>query len=607
MPKLICSICESDSFENIDGFYYCNVCGNKSQNVCDIELSDEELAVGANDLTSSPIKSTKIRQKDENRELENMVEKNYSTFEVYNYMLKRQCDDLIRLGVDPMIKEVVLKLWIKYMKKLKVAFLENETENIDTRNIKWTRDKKFFEIYHLDLNHAKEEKAIKENLMNEKNEFNFGIYSNYKTTIDDEEENKMIVDYNPSNENIDENESNNDSDQESIKNEENFLEEELNNSFDLAPENQKNILLIKFEWVRMPHTIALLNLGLLMIKSQFLITDLIRFIYNGKVSYFNVDEVLPHHMEFNYQEDSTMFNLLSVPQADYLRYLTSKLGQFLEIDEIELIKLSKITDRFVLDLNLPNELISIVYLLMEKEKPIEILNIQKAEYENLEACALSYIFVSIVVLFVYDNYDDVSLLFEKNKERVFCLEEWIKTMQNKLKNVKTEYFGCDLEDVMTIEDLKSLKVLNLKHRHKLRTKAYLAQYRKDDILTTLRAPLENEIDSIENDMSNLEINENLFFISKLDHQGLGDFSSKSIEPYFNTEKLNIIGQECFKSMNFKTFLKDLIEPADLRGKYLLGLQTSTLDWLLEIFSDISLTRDFLKMFDHVKKLLNKIK
>jgi hypothetical protein len=32
-----------------------------------------------------------------------------------------------------------------------------------------------------------------------------------------------------------------------------------------------------FDWIRMPHTVVLLNLGLLIIKSHFLITDLVRF------------------------------------------------------------------------------------------------------------------------------------------------------------------------------------------------------------------------------------------------------------------------------------------------------------------------------------------
>lgn len=34
---------------------------------------------------------------------------------------------------------------------------------------------------------------------------------------------------------------------------------------------------MKFEWIRMAHTIALVNLALLAIKSEILISDIVRF------------------------------------------------------------------------------------------------------------------------------------------------------------------------------------------------------------------------------------------------------------------------------------------------------------------------------------------
>lgn len=87
----------------------------------------------------------------------------------------------------------------------------------------------------------------------------------------------------------------------------------------------------KFEWIRMAHTIALLNLALLAIKSEILITDLVRsvvhqsclkkkflglsiiflffrFIYQRRLSYFNIDEILPQSMKFSYSEDAKIFN-----------------------------------------------------------------------------------------------------------------------------------------------------------------------------------------------------------------------------------------------------------------------------------------------------------
>lgn len=29
MPKTLCAVCDGDNFDNIDGFYYCSICGTK--------------------------------------------------------------------------------------------------------------------------------------------------------------------------------------------------------------------------------------------------------------------------------------------------------------------------------------------------------------------------------------------------------------------------------------------------------------------------------------------------------------------------------------------------------------------------------------------------
>ena len=31
MPKNQCSVCDSESFENVDGFYYCTICNTQAQ------------------------------------------------------------------------------------------------------------------------------------------------------------------------------------------------------------------------------------------------------------------------------------------------------------------------------------------------------------------------------------------------------------------------------------------------------------------------------------------------------------------------------------------------------------------------------------------------
>ena len=83
-------------------------------------------------------------------------------------------------------------------------------------------------------------------------------------------------------------------------------------------------------------------------------------------------------MQFTYDRDSLMFNVTvrrffksffthmvllltcfrfkSLPKCEYLRYLTAKLGQYLNVGSIEIIPLERVTARFVVDLNLPSNL-----------------------------------------------------------------------------------------------------------------------------------------------------------------------------------------------------------------------------------------------------------
>lgn len=74
---------------------------------------------------------------------------------------------------------------------------------------------------------------------------------------------------------------------------------------------------------------------------------------------------------------------------------------------------------------------------MKKEIPIDRLSIKDVQYENIEAIGLSYILVSIIILFLFDEINTDLI----NREDVFDLEKWISVMQNSLANLPREIFG----------------------------------------------------------------------------------------------------------------------------------------------------------------------
>lgn len=130
-----------------------------------------------------------------------------------------------------------MSLWAKYLQKLEIAFCQTDTHNINSKNIKWKRDRIFFELYHLDLKHSNE------NQEEEQENLNFKI----EKKQDHDEDMKMAVDENEPKSDTDEN--NQESDPESEINEEDFNEDEWNNSTDLIKKNRKTIVIFLLDFL----------------------------------------------------------------------------------------------------------------------------------------------------------------------------------------------------------------------------------------------------------------------------------------------------------------------------------------------------------------------
>ena len=67
------------------------------------------------------------------------------------------------------------------------------------------------------------------------------------------------------------------------------------------------------------------------------------------------------------------FRYKSLPQADHLRYLTAKLGQYLGIKQnIPSVPLQELTTRFIIDLNLPCRF-AFLFISLKKKTPTVFL------------------------------------------------------------------------------------------------------------------------------------------------------------------------------------------------------------------------------------------
>ena len=134
-----------------------------------------------------------------------------------------------------------------------------------------------------------------------------------------------------------------------------------------------------------------------------------------------------------------------------------------------------------------------------------------------------------------------------------------------------------------------------------------AQYRQKTILDTLRRPLEDEtLEESQNDMNDPFKEKDLFYISKIEEFNLKKFHHCVIDEYLDEDIIRIFTDVKYKSSRLRAFLRDNFQPNESRGKYLLGLETTDLDWLLFKFSQISQNTKYLDMHKCVNKLLVKL-
>lgn len=134
------------------------------------------------------------------------------------------------------------------------------------------RDKEYFEAHKL-----KEE--YEENKMDEEDEIKIEPYD-----FSEQETQHNISGYDDQDDNDNE-ENENEEDDIEIKHE--LMDKSFNQKLELnededIPKKKKSrerIVLTSFEYVRLPYTIIILNLALIIIKSPILITDLVRYVY----------------------------------------------------------------------------------------------------------------------------------------------------------------------------------------------------------------------------------------------------------------------------------------------------------------------------------------
>ncbi|XP_045521798.1 uncharacterized protein LOC123712630 [Pieris brassicae] len=133
MKSNACKVCGGSDLNLVDGFYYCVECGTQDQNIQERIVETVVFSDGTHaKYTTKKIYHTK------NNEVEMSAE--WYKWHAYNFILSGLTDELIAAGAKPSVRNKILWIWTRYIKKYQVKqtellgeFFSNEhKEHIET-------------------------------------------------------------------------------------------------------------------------------------------------------------------------------------------------------------------------------------------------------------------------------------------------------------------------------------------------------------------------------------------------------------------------------------------------------------------------------------------
>lgn len=108
---ITCNLCGGTDFYKESGYFYCNECQTQSQDIREHTFATA-LAEDVDVEATSSTTSSKSRGASSTEQI--------TSWECYNYILLGLINELLELGADPKLREVVKKLWFMYLTKLEV-------------------------------------------------------------------------------------------------------------------------------------------------------------------------------------------------------------------------------------------------------------------------------------------------------------------------------------------------------------------------------------------------------------------------------------------------------------------------------------------------------
>nr|CAI5835719.1 unnamed protein product [Callosobruchus analis] len=192
---------------------------------------------------------------------------------------------------------------------------------------------------------------------------------------------------------------------------------------------------------------CVLYLGLLIIKDQIQLCDLLRFIKEGHLSYNNYNHLLQDEMSDKILAvQSHPKNMLLTHKG--IRTTTYKLAKFLGIlHYVEVPDVVKLCERFSREMNLPGQVVEAVKTIISVTNPTFAMQDRDECLPNYEGRCMSIILFVIKLLFGMDGVTEyelsklAKLLNQKSyKTKFFSVQDWLTYVQFRKLVIEQNHF-----------------------------------------------------------------------------------------------------------------------------------------------------------------------
>ncbi|ALC47569.1 CG6241 [Drosophila busckii] len=407
VDNMECDVCGERTFQEREGFYYCIECGTKKEQIRAVEISAEDTF---NDTTKHStqrtIKKPKIKTE----------ENDITSWEFYNYVLRGFLQELLQMGAKPELKLMTLQVWAAYMSRMEVAFCKSNELGLPKLSVRaLARDARI--IYNHKQSKRKRERSDRKFQQPGDERANWREWRKTKRKLDesgysgkDGELSESTLHASQSlklqwsrnaRKSLKEHMPLKHLDEHSLDSSGSMLCHKLRPTAGSLTSFDRHIYCLNITKLYVVLAIALNQ-----VEDNIQLCDLLRLIDEDHLTSRNMLGYLPENvaaqgktllkqLEFGHQKDKCRYK--------FIRHHIAQMSRFIDMNGYQQPDLEGLTQRYVLELNLPPQLTSYVKSLMDvlppKFAPIHGEHI----YPRYEARVMAYIIYVLKLLFGLDD------------------------------------------------------------------------------------------------------------------------------------------------------------------------------------------------------------